>query len=113
MSITEVEEDRLYKVRWREGGRPEACWFMARLKLAKKIERKKLSLRDENRHLDVKKEINYRMTDLIDRLLDTVRRSRRLQQIERRASSKAFDRSWAGCSYERWMEWLCRSGTTS
>src|SRR5262249_20174982 len=35
--------------------------------LAKKIERKKLSARDENRHLDVKREINFRMSALIDR----------------------------------------------
>lgn len=35
--------------------------------LAKKIERKKMSLRDENRHLDIKREVNYRMTALIDR----------------------------------------------
>ena len=26
-----------------------------------------MSIRDENRHLDVKKEINFRMSDLIDR----------------------------------------------
>lgn len=35
--------------------------------LAEKVERKKLSLRDENRHLDMKREVNYRMNDLIDR----------------------------------------------
>jgi integrase len=35
--------------------------------LAKKIQRKKLSARDENRHLDVKKEINFPMTALTDR----------------------------------------------
>jgi hypothetical protein len=35
--------------------------------LAKKILRKKLSARDENRHLDVKKEVNFRMSALIDR----------------------------------------------
>ena len=40
---------------------------MARQKLAKTIERKKLTRRAENRHLDVKKQINYRMNDLIDR----------------------------------------------
>ena len=35
--------------------------------LARKIERKKLSARDENRHLDVKREVNLRMLALIDR----------------------------------------------
>jgi integrase len=35
--------------------------------LAQKVERKKMSVRDENRHLDVKREINFRMSELIDR----------------------------------------------
>jgi len=35
--------------------------------LAKKIERKKMSVRDENRHLDIKREVNFRMSALIDR----------------------------------------------
>jgi integrase len=38
--------------------------------LAKKIERKKMSARDENRHLDIKREVNFRMTALIDRYWD-------------------------------------------
>jgi hypothetical protein len=38
--------------------------------LAKKIQRKKMSARDENRHLDVKREVNFRMTTLIDRYRD-------------------------------------------
>jgi len=66
MSIDEIEEDRLYKVRWREGGRARSVLVHGTLTLAQKIERKKLTLRDENRHLDVKKEINYRMNDLLD-----------------------------------------------
>ena len=36
-------------------------------RLAQKVERKKMSVRDENRHLDVKREINFRMSELIDR----------------------------------------------
>jgi integrase len=35
--------------------------------LARKIERKKMSVRDENRHLDIKREVNFRMSELIDR----------------------------------------------
>jgi integrase len=35
--------------------------------LAKKILRKKMSMRDENRHLDIKREVNFRMTALIDK----------------------------------------------
>jgi hypothetical protein len=38
--------------------------------LAKKIERKKMSARDEGRHLDIKREVNFRMTALIDRYWD-------------------------------------------
>jgi integrase len=38
--------------------------------LAKKIQRKKMSARDENRHLDIKREVNLRMTALIDRYWD-------------------------------------------
>src|SRR5580658_5576526 len=66
MSIKK-KADGLYEVRWREGGRNRSLQITGGLELAKKIERKKMSARDENRHLDVKKEINYRMTDLIDR----------------------------------------------
>jgi hypothetical protein len=38
--------------------------------LAKKLERKKKSLRDENCHLDIKREVNLRMSTLIDRYRD-------------------------------------------
>ena len=66
MSIHKLEEG-VYKIRWREGGRNKALNVHGPHDLAKKILRKKLSARDENRHLDVKKEINVRMSDLIDR----------------------------------------------
>jgi hypothetical protein len=36
-----------------------ACGFTARYELAQKIERKKMSVRDENRHLDIKREVNF------------------------------------------------------
>lgn len=65
MSVTKLDE-RLYKVRWREGGHARSLIVHGSAKLAKKIEGKKLTLRAENRHLDVKKEINYRVDDLID-----------------------------------------------
>jgi integrase len=66
MSVTKQDEG-LYRVRWREGGRARSVLVHGSANLAKTIERKKLTLRDENRHLDVKKEIHYRMNDLIDR----------------------------------------------
>src|ERR1051326_3557293 len=59
--------DRLFKVRWREGGHNRSELVHGSKELAKKIERKKLSMRDENRHLDIKREVNFRMTTLIDR----------------------------------------------
>jgi integrase len=65
MSIEKLDKG-LFRVRWREGGRDRSKRVRGSAELAKQIERKKLSLRDENRHLDVKKEINYRMNDLID-----------------------------------------------
>ena len=66
MSIHKNAEG-VYKIRWRQGGHNRSLLVHGSHELAKKIERKKLSARDENRHLDVKKEINFRMSALIDR----------------------------------------------
>ena len=66
MSI-EKKADGVYKVRWWERGRQKSAIVHGSFDLAKKIERKKLSTRDENRHLDIKREVNYRMSDLIHR----------------------------------------------
>jgi hypothetical protein len=66
VSIHRVE-DGVYKIRWREGGRQPSLVVHGSHELAKKILRKKLSARDENRHLDIRKEVNFRMSVLIDR----------------------------------------------
>ena len=66
MSIHAIKKG-VYKVRWREGGRNRSQLVHGSHELAEKIERKKMSLRDENRHLDIKREVNYRMTALINR----------------------------------------------
>jgi integrase len=66
MSIHRVS-DGVHKIRWREGGRNRSLIVHGSHDLAKKILRKKLSSRDENRHLDIKKEVNFRMSALIDR----------------------------------------------
>ena len=66
MSIHRIS-DRSFDVRWREGGRNKSLRVHGALELARKIERKKMSVRDENRHLDVKREINLRMTVLLER----------------------------------------------
>jgi integrase len=66
MSI-EKKSDGVFKVRWWEGGRQKSLIVHGSYELAKKVERKKLSTRDENRHLDVRRVVNYRMSTLIDR----------------------------------------------
>src|SRR6185503_6763866 len=66
MSIHKKSE-KVFEVRWREGGRQKSLRVHGAYELARKIERKKMSLRDENRHLDVKREVNFRMSALIDR----------------------------------------------
>ena len=58
--------DGLFEVRWRQEGRQKSVRIRG-FDVAKKVQHKKLTTRDENRHLDVKKEINYKMSDLIDR----------------------------------------------
>src|ERR1700677_274931 len=65
MSVHKKTEG-LYEVRWREGGRQKSVRIHG-FDVAKKVQHKKLTIRDENRHLDIKKEINYKMSDLIDR----------------------------------------------
>ena len=52
MSIHELGPGH-YQIRWREGGRNKSTRIRGPRELAKKIERKKMSTRDENRHLDV------------------------------------------------------------
>ena len=66
MSIHRIEKE-VYKIRWREGGRHRSLTVHSCHELATKILRKKLSARDENRHLDIKREVNYPMSELIDR----------------------------------------------
>src|SRR5688572_13087056 len=66
MSIHRIS-DGVWKIRWREGGHNRSVKVRGSHELAKKVERKKMSARDENRHLDIKREVNFRMTALIDR----------------------------------------------
>ncbi len=61
------ESDGVFEIRWREGGRNKSLRVHGSHELARKIHRKKMSARDENGHLDVKKEVNFRMSALIDR----------------------------------------------
>lgn len=80
MSI-QKKRDGVWLIRWREGGRNRSLQVHGSNELAKKIERKKMSARDENRHLNVRREVNFRMTALIQRYRD-----------EYAAKKKSYDR---------------------
>jgi integrase len=83
--------------------------------LAKKIERKKMSLRDENRHLDIKREVNFRMTSLIDRYWDEYSSKKKSGDREfsilegiRRSMGGRFVREVDGCAVDQWYKGLTR-----
>jgi integrase len=112
MSIVKKSEG-LLEVRWREGGRHKSTRVHGSYELAKKIERKRMSARDENRHLDVRRDVNYRMTTLIDRYwhdygskkLSADREKSILEGI-RRELGTMFVREVDGISAARWYEKL-------
>ena len=112
MSIQKVR-DGVWKVRWREGGRHRSVWVHGSHELAKKIERKKLSARDENRHLDVRREVNFRMSALISRYEDQYARKKRSWSREksilegiRREVGKLFVREVDGSAVQQWYRAL-------
>ena len=79
--------------------------------LATKILRKKLSAGDENRHLHVKKEVNFRMTALIDRYREQYGRKKKswnreksiLEDIRKEFGSR-FVREADGAAIDRWYQ---------
>jgi integrase len=103
----------VFEVRWREGGRNKSLRVRGTHELARKIERKRMSVRDENRHLDVKREVNFRMTALIDRYrthYGTKKRSanREKSVLEgiRVELGRSFVREIDGSAVGRWYESL-------
>ena len=79
--------------------------------LAKKIERKRLSARDENRHLDIKREINFRMSALLDRYWEHYGRKKKSSNREksivegiRKELGMAFVREVDGVAVARWYD---------
>ena len=103
----------VFEVRWREGGRNKSLRVRGTHRLARKIERKRMSVRDENRHLDVKREVNFRMTTLIDRYrthYGTKKRSanREKSVLEgiRVELGRSFVREIDGSAVGRWYESL-------
>jgi len=105
--------DGVYEVRWREGGRNKSLTVHGAFELARKIERKKMSARDENRHLDMKREINFRMSELIDRYWTHYGRKKRSADREKSVLDgikaelgQMFVREVDGIAVGRWYEKL-------
>jgi hypothetical protein len=110
MSVTKLDE-KLYKVRRRERGRARSVIVHGSAKLAKTIERKKLTLRAENRHLDVKKQINYRMNDLVNRYWSqygikkkSADREKSIVEGIRAALGQMFVREVDGMAVQEWYD---------
>src|SRR5580693_7546159 len=108
MSIHRVR-DGIWKIRWREGCHNRSVRVRGPYELAKKVERKKMSARDENRHLDVKREVNFRMSALIDRywreyatLKKSSDRERSILERIRRELGNLFVREVDGPAVQRW-----------
>ena len=105
--------DGVWKIRWREGGRNKSQVVHGSHELAKKIERKKMSARDENRHLDIKREVNFRMTALLDRYWDKYGIKKKSSDREhsvlegiRNELGNMFVREVDGSAVERWYQGL-------
>ena len=112
MSIRKKSEGA-YEVRWWQRGRHKCVVVRGSYELARKIERKKMSVRDENRHLDIKREVNYRMSTLIDRYwthygIKKLSADREKSVIEgiRSELGKLFVREVDGVALSRWYESL-------
>ena len=67
MSVYSQDVRWSFEVRWKEEGRNKSLRVHGAYELARKIERKKMCARDGNRHLDIKREVNFRILALIDR----------------------------------------------
>jgi integrase len=81
------------------------------MELAKKIQRKRMSARDENRHLDVKREINFRMSTLIERYWEQHGSKKRSADREKSITDgirdelgKLFVREVDGAAVSRWYQ---------
>ncbi|MBV8845904.1 MAG: site-specific integrase [Bryobacterales bacterium] len=105
------KSDGVFEVRWREGGRNKSLRVHGSHELAKKVLRKKMSVRDENRHLDVKKEVNFRMSALIDRYWTHYGAKKRSANREksvldgiRSDLGRRFVREVDGIAVSRWYE---------
>ena len=107
------EPDGAWRVRWREAGHNRSLRVHGSYELAKKVLRKRMSARDENRHLDIKREVNYRMSALIDRYWEecgtkTKSSDREKSIVEgiRAELGELFVREVDGSAVERWYRGL-------
>jgi integrase len=107
------ERDRIYKIRWREGGRNRSLRVHGSHELAKSILHKKLALRAENRHLDIRREVNFRMGALIDRYWERYGSRKKSQDREkaivdgiRDELGQLFVREVDGSAIDRWYRAL-------
>src|SRR5579863_6473768 len=119
MSIHKIRNG-LWRVRWREGGRNRSTRVHGSHELARKIERKKMSVRDENRHLDVKREVNFRMSSLIERYTkeygNKKKSSDREKSILERIGQELgdyFAREVDGPAVQRWFGGLTEGGLSA
>lgn len=110
MSIS-MKAKEIYIVRWYEGGRHRSATVHGPEEFARKVERKKLCLRDENRHLDIKKEINYGMSALVDRYWTdygvkkaSAERERSILEGIRSELGRMFVREVSGVDVKRWYD---------
>ena len=112
MSI-QKKRDGVSLIRWREGGRSLSVQVNGSHELAKKVERKKMSGRDENRHLDVRREVNFRMTTLIERYRDEYATKKKSYDREKsvldgiqKELGTLFVRQVDGSAVQRWYQGL-------
>ncbi len=108
MSIHKLGEKK-WELRWREAGHHRSLTVYGPRELAKKIERKRMSARDENRHLDIKKEVHFRMSELIERYEQqyakkkvSYSRERSILEGVRSVFRGRFVREVDGAAVERW-----------
>lgn len=108
MSIHE-QADGVFKIRWREGGHNRSLTVHGSRELARKVLRKRMSQRDENRHLEIKREVNYRMSALIDRYWEQYASKKKSQDRERsvlegirKELGDLFVREVDGPAVDRW-----------
>src|SRR5437660_6151716 len=105
------KSEGVLEIRWRQGGRHKSLQVHGGHELARKVERKKMSVRDENRHLDIKREVNFRMSTLIDRYWlhygvkkRSADREKSIVEGIRSELGKLFVREVDGNAITRWYE---------